>query len=124
MLISYNRLWLDRWWCGRGDLNPHGQSPTDFLTNYGFHRRPAKQGVWGLDYPFTVPWITQGLGAARLVSTPSAMLSRRSLARDRHFTGFPEFEQFYAARFRVGTQFGLSPLRLPFRHARIDQAGL
>ena len=113
-----------KWWCGRGDLNPHGQSPTDFRTFYGFHRRPAKQGVWGLDYPFAVPRITQGLGAARLVSTPSAMLSRRSLARDRHFTGFPEFEQFYAARFRVGTQFGLSPLRLPFRHARIDQAGL
>jgi hypothetical protein len=66
----------------------------------------------------------QGLGAARLVSTPSAILSHRSLARDRHLTGFPEFEQFYAARFRVGTQFGLSPLRLPFRHARFNRAGL
>jgi len=27
--------------------------------------------VCGLDYPFTVPWMAQGLGAARLVSTPS-----------------------------------------------------
>ena len=38
-------------------MNPHGQSPTDFRTNYGFHRRPAKQDVWGLDYPFAVPRI-------------------------------------------------------------------
>jgi hypothetical protein len=51
------------------------------------------------------------------------MLSRRGLARDRHLTGFPEFEQFYTARFRVGTQFGLSPLRLPFRHARLTKRG-
>lgn len=67
---------------------------------------------------------SQGLGAARLVSTPSTMLSHHSLARDRHLTGFPEFEQFYTARFRAGTQFGLSPLRLPFRHARIHRSWL
>jgi hypothetical protein len=67
---------------------------------------------------------SQGLGAARLVSTPSTMLSHHGLARDRHFTGFPEFEQFYTARFHAGTQFGLSPLRLPFRHARIHRVGL
>ena len=53
------------------------------------------------------------VGAARLVSTPSPMLSRRGLARDRHFTGFPEFEQFCIAGFPASTQFGLSPLRLP-----------
>jgi hypothetical protein len=106
-------------------LNPHGQSPTDFLTRYGFHRRPRRaKGVCGLDYPFAMPRINQGLGAARLVSTPSNMLSHYGLARDYHFTGFPEFEQFCTARFHAGTQFGLSPLRLPFRHARIHRNGL
>ena len=41
-------------WCGRGDSNPHGPcGPTDFLTSYGFRRRPT--GVRGLDYPFTMP---------------------------------------------------------------------
>ena len=66
----------------------------------------------------------QGLGAARLVSTPSNMRSHYGLARDHHLTGFPEFEQFCTARFRAGTQSGLSPLRLPFRHARFNRNGL
>lgn len=44
------------------------------------------------------------------------MLSHHGLARDHHLTGFPEFEQFCTMRFRLGTQSGLSPLRLPFRH--------
>ena len=35
------------------------------------------------------------------------------LARDCHFTGFPEFEQFCIADFPASTQVGLSPLRLP-----------
>ncbi len=48
-----------------------------------------------------------------LVSTPSPVLSRRGLARDRHLTGFPEFEQFCIAGFPASTQSGLSPLRLP-----------
>jgi hypothetical protein len=96
-----------------------GKSPTDFLTYYGFHRRTrAIPRVCGLDYPFAVPRIDWGLGAARLVSTPSALLSLGGLARDCHLTGFPEFEQFYSLGFPKGTQFGLSPLRLPFRHAR------
>jgi hypothetical protein len=55
----------------------------------------------------------QRVGAARLVSTPSAVLSRCGLARDRHLTGFPEFEQFCIAGFPASTQSGLSPLRLP-----------
>jgi hypothetical protein len=62
--------------------------------------------------------MTRSLGAARLVSTPSKRLSLSGLARDCHLTGFPEFEQFYTLGFPEGTQFGLSPLRLPFRHAR------
>ena len=36
------------------------------------------------------------------------------LARDRHVTGFPDFEQFCIAGFPAGTQvFRLSPMRLP-----------
>ncbi|CAN5164840.1 hypothetical protein BH09PSE3_BH09PSE3_16410 [soil metagenome] len=69
--------------------------------------------VCGLDYPFTMLRPDRSLGAARLVSTPSATLSRCGLARDRHVTGFPEFEQFCIAGFPVSTQFSLSPLRLP-----------
>ena len=54
-------------------------SPADFHTVYGF-RRPdmeqfeASRQVCGLDYPFTVS-VTRGLGAARLVSTPSRLVS-------------------------------------------------
>ena len=70
---------------GGGNRTPKGLRPTDFLTNYGFRRRPS--GVCGLDYPFTVAF---AVGAARLVSTPSLA----GLARDCHVTGFPEFEQF------------------------------
>ena len=33
--------------------------------------------------------------------------------------GFPEFEQFCIAGFPAGTQGMLSPLRMPFRHARV-----
>lgn len=64
----------------------------------------------------------RGAGAARLVSTPSRE-TLAGLARDSHLTGFPEFEQFYAAGFPAGTQARISPVRLPFRHARI-RAGL
>jgi hypothetical protein len=33
--------------------------------------------------------------------------------------GFPEFEQFCFAGFPASTQGNLSPLRMPFRHARV-----
>jgi hypothetical protein len=69
--------------------------------------------VCGLDYPFTLTQLCQVLGAARLVSTPSEVREHPGLARDRHLTGFPEFEQFCTSGFPEGTQFGLSPLRLP-----------
>lgn len=49
-------------WCGRRDLNPHGPcGPTDFLATTAFaaaHR--FRNGVWGLDYPFTVPGFASG----------------------------------------------------------------
>ena len=62
--------------------------------------------VWGLDYPFTMSRMdSEFQGAARLVSTPSRSEKiRKGLARDRHVTGFPEFEQFYSTGFPAGTQ--------------------
>jgi len=46
---------------------------TDFRTVYGFRRPDPTEAdqVCGLDYPFALPQILLGLGAARLVSTPS-----------------------------------------------------
>ncbi len=40
-------------WCGRGDSNPHGRGPTDFLTRYGFRRHPKAFGVWTIPSPFS-----------------------------------------------------------------------
>jgi hypothetical protein len=57
-----------------------------------------------------------GLGAARLVSTPSREYFRAWLGIA--ISEFPDFEQFYTVGFPTGTQACLSPLRLPFRHAR------
>lgn len=92
-------------WCGWGDLNPHGpQGPTDFLPTSAFAAAaPGGSSVRGLDYPFAMPSRAEGAGAARLVSTPSRVRDA-GLARDRHLTGFPEFERFCSVRFRAGTQ--------------------
>ncbi len=57
--------------CGRRDLNPHERlSSADFLTGYGFRRPDALAGfaVWTIPSPCPEE---PGLGAARLVSTPS-----------------------------------------------------
>ena len=46
------------------------------------------------------------------------------LARDCHLQrGFPDFEQFCIADFPASTQVLSSPLRLPFRHARMGANG-
>ncbi len=56
-------------WCGRGESNPHGpEALRIFVPATTFAAAPG--GVCGLDYPFAVPRVG-GLGAARLVSTPS-----------------------------------------------------
>jgi hypothetical protein len=97
-------------------------SPADFHAVYGF-RRPGVRfwrahvrfAVWTIPSPSSES--SGGLGAARLVSTPSRLLSP-GLARDCHLRGFPEFEQFCIAGFPASTQVVLSPLRMPFRHAR------
>jgi hypothetical protein len=66
-------------------------------------RLGALTPVCGLDYPFTIPAKLQGLGAARLVSTPSRLVAP-GLARDCHVKGFPDFEQFCIAGFPASTQ--------------------
>src|SRR5208337_1950113 len=57
--------------------------------------------VWTIPSPY--PRSDRGLGAARLVSTPSRSAAP-GLARDCHLTGFPEFEQFCIASFPASTQ--------------------
>ena len=89
-----------RVWCGRRELNPHGLAACGFSYHFGF-RRPAKYGfvVWTIPSPFPI----RGLGAARLVSTPSRNCFRAWLGIA--ISGFPDFEQFYSAGFPTGTQF-------------------
>ena len=65
-------------WCGRRDSNPHEPKLNGF--SYRLRLSPPGRGVLkrarqvcGLDYPFTVPRKNRGLGAARLVSTPSRL---------------------------------------------------
>ena len=65
--------------------------------------------VCGLDYPFTVPRKIQGLGAARLVSTPSRLERSGRAWLGIAISGFPEFGQFCIAGFPASTQVSLSP---------------
>jgi hypothetical protein len=101
---------------GNLEVRAVGVEPTRALQPCGFSCRlrlsPPGRGdqqrsrqVCGLDYPFTVPRKIRGLGAARLVSTPSRILVP-GLARDCHerFRGFPEFGQFCIAGFPASTQ--------------------
>jgi len=59
---------------------------------------PPPSGVWGLDYPLTVP-------PKRFRPPPSSLYTfpMTGLARDRLLRGFPEFDGFYSARFHAGT---------------------
>ena len=50
-------------------------------TAFAARTWPSFEGsrqVCGLDYPFTLPRKVRGLGAARLVSTPSRQVSLRA----------------------------------------------
>ena len=55
--------------------------------------------VCGLDYPFTIPRNIRGLGAARLVSTPSRLECSGRAWLGSAISGFPEFGQFCIAGF-------------------------
>jgi len=75
--------------------------------------------VCGLDYPFTLSRTIRGLGAARLVSTPSRLSSRRAwlgVATDEEVS--PTLSSSASPVSRRALKFFSSPLRLPFRHAR------
>jgi len=87
-----------------------GIRPTDFHTTSVF-----TAAAWRSWSGLSLHRSDAAVGAARLVSTPSP----KGLARDRHLTGFPEFGQFCISGFPKSTQASSSPLRLPFRHARV-----
>jgi hypothetical protein len=96
--------------------------PADFHTVYGF-RRPdvelfeASRQVCGLDYPFTLLRKLRSLGAARLVSTPSR-LCLSGLGSGLPFKVSPNLSSSASPVSQTSTQVSLSPLRMPFRHAR------
>src|SRR6266516_1525504 len=97
-------------------------SPADFHTVYGFRRPDAtllesSRQVCGLDYPFTLPRRRWSLGAARLVSTPSR-LCLAGLGSGLPFEVSPNLSSSASPVFRRALKFALSPLRMPFRHAR------
>ena len=79
-------------------------------------KRPRQ--VCGLDYPFTVPRNIRGLGAARLVSTPSLSVCS-GLGSGLPFQVSPNLGSSASPVSQASTQVCLSPLRLPFRHARM-----
>ena len=95
-----------------GGLEPPQVSrPYGFSYHFGFRRRAGPAGaVRGLDYPFALSATALGkegadVGAARLVSTPSAgPIGSGGLARDYQERGFPEFEQFCIADFPASTR--------------------
>ena len=110
-LETPRREWTEKRWCERGESNPHGLAPGGF----SYLLRLSPPSLRGLGSGLSLHRaanLRSGLGAARLVSTPSRSVAP-GLARDCHFTGFPEFEQFCIAGFPASTQVGLSPLRLP-----------
>ena len=100
-------------WCGRGESNPHRPfSPTDFHTTTAF----AAASRWRL-------WSGLSLhrGVSRFRCCPSSLYTFpfRAWLGIAIAKGFPEFEQFCISGFPESTQVRSSPLRLPFRHARL-----
>jgi hypothetical protein len=93
-------------------VRAEGLEPSRTLRSNGFsypatafaaaHR--FRSGVWGLDYPFTVPEFGSGVRCcpSSLYTFPTVF--GPGLARDRHVTGFPDFEQFCIAGFPASTQ--------------------
>ena len=66
--------------------------------SYPLRLSPPANAVWSLDYPLTVNLM--------LRPCPSSLYTfrLRGLARDHHFTGFPEFEQFSSKTFALDRQ--------------------
>lgn len=88
---------------GGGTRTPTGRARRIFLPSTAFAAAGRGQRLGSglsLHHACGCP---SGLGAARLVSTPSAISC--GLARDYQLKGFPEFEQFYISDFPLSTQF-------------------
>src|SRR5947207_3547087 len=96
-------------------------SPADFLAVYGFRRPDAARApypVCGLDYPFTL--LTE---CPELRCCPSSLYTfpagvSPGLARDCHFEVSPTLSSSASPVSRPALKYFLSPLRMPFRHAR------
>ena len=128
--------------CPANVVRAEGVEPTRAVKPCGFSCRlrlsPPGRGaversgqVCGLDYPFTLPRKLRGLGAARLVSTPSRLESLRAWLGIA-ISGSPEFEQFCIAGFPASTQvflksaaYAIPPRPRAFRlqFSIIEQAG-
>ena len=102
-------------------LRPNGFSDHLRLSPRRAGARKAPRSVCGLDYPFTLPRMAPGLRCcpSSLYTFPNGRV-RPGLARDCHFTGSPEFEQFCIAGFPASTQvYGQVRCVCRFRHARV-----
>ena len=113
---------FDLWPEEGGMVRAEGLEPSQGLRPNGFSYHPrlsppcsdrvsvTLRQVRGLDYTFTLAVRPEPFSRrccpSSLYTFPSGVL-RRGLARDRHLTGFPEFEQFYIAGFPASTQVAL-----------------
>jgi hypothetical protein len=88
-------------------LSPPGQAPS----------RSVRFAVWTIPSPS--PRRFRGLRRcpSSLYTFPAELSVRAWLGIA--ISGFPEFGQFCIASFPASTQVFLSPLRMPFRHARV-----
>ena len=113
-------------------VRAEGVEPTRAVRLYGFSYRLRLSPPWrgarqrqrrvcGLDYPFTISRIVPGLRRypSSLYTFPGVVF-RRGLARDCHC----RVPRIWAVLHRwfpgEHSSFDSSPLRLPFRHARVN----
>jgi hypothetical protein len=110
-------------------------SPADFHAVYGF-RRPdvalleGSRQVCGLDYPFTLPRKIRGLGAARLVSTPSRLECFSGLGSGLPFQVSPTLSSSASPVSQASTQvflksaaYAIPPRPRGLQFSIIEQAG-
>jgi hypothetical protein len=115
-------------------VRAEGVEPSRALRPYGFSYAlrlspPSLKSAWGgrevrgLDYTFAIHRSrVRGSGAARLVSTPSRREVPSGLGSGLPFQGSPNLSSSASPVSRRALKLSLSPLRLPFRHARSSQS--
>ena len=114
---------IQEMWCGRRDLNPHGPfKPCGF--SYRLRLSPPGRDALrkltpGLRSGLSLHRLPKfrSLGAARLVSTPSRLVLS-GLGSGLPFEVSPTLSSSASLVSRRALKFSLSPLRMPFRHAR------